>query len=164
MGTCLRLELEAAALYRRFRESASAPELVKMWDKMAGEEMHHAHLVDQLAMKRGFVAPAVSRDILTALVQRVEGIRREADLGALDDDRMLSITAALEFSEMDDLYGAICRGGGVDPDRGRGDHLAPLVEAVMARGSEGSVLRHLLAAMIRLHRRAPTAEFEETTL
>ena len=163
MGTCLRLELEAAALYRRFREAARAPELAKMWETMSAEEMHHAHLVDQLAMKRGFVAPALSRDLLTALVQRVEAIRREADLGALDDERMLSITAALEFSEMDDLFGSICRGGGVDPDRGRGDHLAPLVEAVMARGSEGSVLRHLLAAMIRLHRRSPTVELEDAT-
>jgi hypothetical protein len=134
-----------------------------MWETMAREEMHHAHLVDQLAMKRGFVVPAVSRDLLATLVQRVEAIRREADLAPLDEERMLSITAALEFSEMDDLFGAICRGGGVDPDRGRGDHLAPLVEAVMARGSEGGVLRHLLAAMIRLHRRAPDAGLDDVT-
>jgi hypothetical protein len=161
MGTCLRLELEAAALYRRFQGAASSPELAKMWETMSREEMHHAHLVDQLAMKRGFVVPAVARDLLAALVQRVEAVRHEADLGALDDERMLSITAALEFSEMDDLFGAICRGGGVDPDSGRGDHLAPLVEAVMTRACEGSVLRHLLAAMIRLHRRAPRAGLDD---
>jgi hypothetical protein len=70
---------------------------------------------------------------------------------------MLSITAALEFSEMDDLFGSICQAGGIDPDAGRADHLAPLLNVVLARKSGDGVLRHLLAAMIRLRRRAETA-------
>jgi len=153
MGTCLRLELEAAALYRRFKEAASSPELQAVWANMAADEMRHATLIDGLAMRRDFAPPEITRDVLAAVAERVEGVRREADHGLLDDDRMLSIAAALEFSEMDDLFAVICQTAGVEPDRGRGDHLAPLVHAVTSRESSGNVLPHLLAAMIRLHRR-----------
>jgi hypothetical protein len=155
MGTCLRLELEAAALYKRFEEASRAAGLKHLWAAMAEDEMHHAMLVDRLASRRGFVPPAIGHDVLAAVANRVAAVRREADRGALDDERMLAIAAALEFSEMDDLFTAICQTAGAEPDRGRGDHLAPLVMAVVARpSSSGNVLQHLLAAMIRLHRRA----------
>jgi hypothetical protein len=157
MGTCLRLELEASALYRRFQAVAPDAELSDLWETMAQAELHHAHMIDQLASRRGFTVPAISREALAAIVERIDAIRREADAPDLGSDRMLSITAALEFSEMDDLFGAICQAGGVDPDAGRADHLAPLMNVVLARESEGGVLRHLLAAMIRLRRRAETA-------
>jgi hypothetical protein len=153
MGTCLRLELEAAALYRRFEEAAGSPDLRGLWATMASDEMRHAAMIDRLAMRRDFAPPAISRDVLTAVADRVEAVRREADRGVLDDDKMLSIAAALEFSEMDDLFAVICQTAGVEPDRGRGDHLGPLVDAVTSRPSSGNVLQHLLAAMIRLHRR-----------
>jgi hypothetical protein len=155
MGTCLRLELEASALYRRFEAATLDPALKALWSTMSKEETRHAQFIDRLAANRQLVVPALSHDLLTAMVERVEAIRHEADTGELDDERMLSVAAALEFSEMDDLFGAICRTAGVDPEAGRGDHLAPLVEAVMARKTSGGVLRHLLAAMIRLQRRAP---------
>jgi hypothetical protein len=158
MGRCVRLELEASALYRRFQDATKAPELASLWARMSAEEAYHAQLIDQLAMRRHFAAPAIARDLLAAVVARVEAVRREADVRPLDDERMLSIAAALEFSEMDDLFATICQAAGVDPDRGRADHLTPLIEAVTARQGEGGVLRHLLAAMIRLHRRAPNAE------
>ena len=154
MGTCLRLELEAAALYRRFEEAAGSAELKRLWAAMAAEEAHHAALVHRLAMRRNFSPPAIGRDVLAAVAERVAEIRRQADVGVLDDDRMLSITAAVEFSEMDDLFSIICRSAGMEPDRERGDHLAPLVEAVTSRPSGGQVLQHLLAAMIRFYRRA----------
>ena len=157
MGTCLRLELEASALYRQFQAAAPDAELSDLWETMAREELHHAHLIDQLASRRGFTVPAISWEALAAVVERIDAIRGEGDAPDLGPDRMLSITAALEFSEMDDLFGAICQAGGVDPDVGRADHLAPLLNVVLARRSGDGVLRHLLAAMIRLRRRAETA-------
>ncbi len=160
LGTCLRLELEAAALYRRFQEAASDPELASVWETMSRAESHHAHVIDQLASRRRFVVPAVSYTLLTALVERVGAIRGEADDGDLTAERMLSITAALEFSEMDDLFAAICQSAGISPDAGRADHLAPLVEAVLARRDGDGVLRHLLAAMIRLRRRAGSNDLD----
>jgi len=160
LGTCLRLELEAAALYRRFQEAAPDPELASLWETMSRAETHHAHLIDELASRRRLLVPAVSHTLLTALVGRVGAIRGEADDGDLTAARMLSITAALEFSEMDDLFAAICRSGGISPDAGRADHLAPLVEAVLARKEGDGVLRHLLAAMIRLRRRAGSNDLE----
>jgi hypothetical protein len=154
LGTCLRLELEAAALYARFQGAAADHEMAALWETMSRAETHHAYLIEQLANRRRFVVPAVSRTVLGALVQRVDAVRSEADVGELTADRMLSIAAALEFSEMDDLFTAICQSGGVNPDQGRADHLAPLVQAVLARKEGDGVLRHLLAAMIRLRRRA----------
>jgi hypothetical protein len=155
MGTCLRLELEAAALYRRFEAAARTSEHKRLWAAMSADEMHHAMLVDRLATRPGFVPPAIGHDVLAAVAARVAAVRKEADRGVLDEDRMFAIAAALEFSEMDDLFTAICQTAGAEPDRGRGDHLAPLVTAVVARPSSGgNVLQHLLAAMIRLHRRA----------
>ena len=160
LGTCLRLELEAAALYRRFQQAASDPQLASLWETMSRAETHHAHLIDELASRRRFVVPTVSHSLLTALVERVAAIRAEADDGALTAERMLSITAALEFSEMDDLFAAICQSAGISPDAGRADHLGPLVEAVLARKEGGGVLRHLLAAMLRLRRRAGSNDLE----
>lgn len=157
MGTCLQLELEASALYRQFQAAAPDAELSALWETMARAELQHAHLIDQLASRRGFTVPAISQEALAAIVERIEAIRREADTPDLGADRMLSITAALEFSEMDDLFGAICRAGGIDPDAGRPDHLAPLLNVVLARRSGDGVLRHLLAAMIRLRRRSEAA-------
>jgi hypothetical protein len=161
MGTCLGLELEAAALYRRFQETTTDPDLAALWSGMSQEEMRHARMIDQLSQKRGFCAPALSAELLTDVVQRVEAIRATADVRDLGDERMLSIAAALEFSEMDDLFGTICRAAGVSPDAGRADHLAPLINAVLARKTGDSVLRHLLAAMIRLRRRAGPAGLDD---
>lgn len=157
LGTCLRLELEASALYRQFQAAAPDAQLSDLWETMARAELHHAHLIDQLASRRGFTVPAISWEALAAIVERIDAVRREADAPDLGADRMLSITAALEFSEMDDLFGAICQAGGIDPDAGRADHLAPLVDVVLARRGGDDVLRHLLAALIRLRRRADTA-------
>jgi hypothetical protein len=157
LGTCLRLELEAAALYKRFRSAATEPALIDMWETMSRAEVRHAQLIEQLAGRRDLTVPAVSRAALAALVERADAIRAQADVGPLDPDRMLSITAALEFSEMDDLFTAICQSGGISPDDGRADHLAPLVQAVIAREEGDRVLRHLLAAMLRLRRRAGAA-------
>ena len=117
MGTCLRLELEASALYRQFQAAAPDAELSALWETMAREELHHAHLIDQLASRRGFTVPAISREALAAVVERIDAVRGEADAPDLGPDRMLSITAALEFSEMDDLFGAICQAGGSIPTR-----------------------------------------------
>jgi hypothetical protein len=156
MGTCLRLELEASALYRRFQAEAPDAELSDLWETMARAELHHAHVIGQLASWRGFKVPAISWEALAAVVERIEAIRREGEAPDLGPDRMLSITAALEFSEMDDLFGAICQAGGIDPDAGRADHLAPLLNVVLARRSGDGVLRHLLAALIRLRRRGET--------
>lgn len=157
MGTCRQLELEAAALYRRFQLASDDPELCCLWEMMYREESHHARMIEAFADRRGFTVPAVSHDQLIALVERVEAIRREADLPNLSDERMLSIAAALEFSEMDDLFSAICRAAGAAPDGGRPDHLAPLIEAVLARSSEEGALRHVLAATLRLRRRTQSA-------
>jgi hypothetical protein len=154
MGTCLRLELEAAALYRRFHRATADTRLRALWDGMSHEETEHARKVDQLAGRAGLCVPAISRPRLAALAGRVEAVRRHAEAGDLSDARMLAITAALEFSEMDDLFDAICRQGGVSLDAGRAEHLAPLVAAVAGRESDGDVLRPLLAALVRLRRRA----------
>ncbi len=158
LGTCLRLELEAAALYQRFQAAAPDPELAALWETMARAETHHAITIDQISSRHRVEVPAVSREILTAVVERADAIRKEADVGDLTADRMLSIAAALEFSEMDDLFTAICRSAGVSPDAGRADHLAPLVQVVLARKQGDGVLRHLLAAMIRLRRRSGSPE------
>src|SRR5579863_998484 len=99
MGTCRQLELEAAALYRRFQLATDDPELCGIWEMMYREESRHAQLIEGFADRRGFTVPPVSRDQLIALVDRVEAIRREADLPDLSEERMLSIAAALEFSE-----------------------------------------------------------------
>lgn len=154
MGTCLRLELEAAALYKRFEAASAEAALRELWASMARAETHHAHLVAELATRRGFAVPAVPLSLLTAIVERTEAIRGEADASELTPDRMLGIAAALEFSEMDDLFTAICRAAGVSADGGRAEHLQPLVTAVLARQAGASVLPHLLAALIRLDRRA----------
>jgi hypothetical protein len=154
MGTSLRLEIEAAALYQRFQSATTDPELVELWQTMARAETHHARLIADLASVREFPVPVVPIRVLTAIVDRAEAIRREADEGPLTTERMLSITAALEFSEMDDLFTAICRSAGVSPDGGRADHLEPLIQAVLVRQSGDTILRHLLAALIRLERRA----------
>jgi hypothetical protein len=156
LGTCLRLELEAAALYRQFQAAATEIALIDLWETMSRAELRHAHLIEQLASRRDLTVPAVSRDALTALVKRTDALRAQADVGPLTDDRMLSITTALEFSEMDDLLTAICQSAGVSPDDGRADHLGPLVQAVVARQEGDGVLGHLLAAMLRLRRRAGT--------
>jgi hypothetical protein len=156
LGTCLRLELEAAALYKRFQGAATEIALIELWETMSRAEVRHAHLIEQLSGRRDLTVPAVSRGALTALVERTDAIRAQADVGPLTADRMLSITAALEFSEMDDLLTAICQSAGVSPDDGRADHLGPLVQAVLAREEGDGVLRHLLAAMLRLRRRAGT--------
>jgi hypothetical protein len=105
--------------------------LIDLWEAMSRAEIRHAHLIEQLAGRREGVVPAVSRAVL--------------------------ITTALEFSEMDDLFTAICQSAGVAPDDGRTDHLTPLVQAVLAREEGDRVLRHLLAAMLRLRRRAGSA-------
>jgi hypothetical protein len=157
MGTCRQLELEAAALYRRFQLASDDPELCCLWEMMYREETHHARMIEAFADRRGFTVPAISHDQLIALVERVEAIRREAEVPDLSEQRMLSIAAALEFSEMDDLFSAICRTAGAAPDGGRPDHLAPLIEAVLARSSEEGALRHILAATLRLRRRAHAA-------
>jgi hypothetical protein len=157
MGTCRQLELEAAALYRRFQLASEDHELCSLWETMYREESRHARLIEGFADRRGFVVPAVSHDRLISIVERVEAIRRQADDPDLNDERMLSIAAALEFSEMDDLFSAICQSAGVAPDAGRPDHLAPLVEAVLARSTEEGGLRHILAAMMRSRRRARSA-------
>lgn len=154
MGTCLRLELEAAALYKRFEAAAGESQLVELWATMARAETHHAHVIAELASRRGVAVPAVPVSLLTAIVARTEAIRSEADAGELTADRMLAISAALEFSEMDDLFTAICRAAGAPADAGRPQHLQPLVTAVLARQAGDSVLRHLLAALIRLDRRS----------
>lgn len=154
LGTCLRLELEAAALYKRFQNAASEPALIELWETMSRAEIQHAHLIEQLAGRRQLVIPAVSRAALAALAERVEAVRGQADVGALSADRMLSITAALEFSEMDDLFAVICQSAGFSPDEGRVDHLGLLVQVVSAREDGDRVLRHLLAGMLRLRRRA----------
>jgi len=154
MGTCLQMELEAAALYRRFRAATRDGGLHALWDGMSRDETEHARRVDQLAGRAGLIVPVISRAGLADLVRRVEAIRRQADVGVLTDQRMLAITAALEFSEMDDLFDAVCRQGGAPLDGARAGHLAPLVEAVAGRESNGDVLRYLLAAMVRLRRRA----------
>ncbi len=156
LGTCLRLELEAAALYKRFQGAATEIALIELWETMSRAEIRHAHLIEQLASRRELMVPAVSRAALTALVERADAIRAQADAGPLTPDRMLSITTALEFSEMDDLLTAICQAGGISPDHGRVDHLGPLVQVVLAREDGDSVLSHLLAAMLRLRRRAGT--------
>jgi hypothetical protein len=156
LRTCLRLELEAAALYRQFQAAATEIALIDLWETMSRAELRHAHLIEQLASRRDLTVPAVSRDALTALVKRTDALRAQADVGPLTDDRMLSITTALEFSEMDDLLTAICQSAGVSPDDGRADHLGPLVQAVVARQEGDGVLGHLLAAMLRLRRRAGT--------
>jgi len=157
MGTCRQLELEAAALYRRFQLASDDPELCCLWEMMYREESHHARMIEAVADRRGFTVPAISHDQLIALVERVEVIRGEADVPGLSEQRMLSIAAALEFSEMDDLFSAICRAAGVAPEGGRPDHLAPLIEAVLARSPEEGALRHILAATLRLRRRAQSA-------
>ena len=157
MGTCRQLELEAAALYRRFQLASEDPELCCLWEMMYREESRHARLIEGFADRRGFTVPAISHDQLIALVERIEAIRREADLPDLSEQRMLSIAAALEFSEMDDFFSAICKAAGVNPDAGRPDHLAPLIEAVLARSTDEGVLRHILAATMRLRRRARSA-------
>jgi len=154
LGTCLRLELEAADLYRRFQGAATEPALVELWETMARGESEHAHFIERLVHRRQFVVPAVSRATLTALVERVDAIRSQADVGALSADRMLSISAALEFSEMDDLFTVLCQSSGLLPDEGRLDHLGPLIHAVSEREDGDHVLRHLLAAMLRQRRRA----------
>jgi len=158
MGTCLRLELEAAALYKQFEAEAPDGELARLWAAMAAAETHHARLVSELASRRDFVVPAVPLSMLRGVVDRVGAIRGEAETAApLTAERMLGITAALEFSEMDDLFTAVCRAAGVSNEAGRAEHLAPLVEAVLARQSGDVVVRHLLAALIRLERRAGAA-------
>jgi hypothetical protein len=154
LGTCLQMELEAAALYRRFRAATADRRLYDLWDGMARDETDHARRVDQLAGRAGLTVPVISRPALTALALRVDAIRRRADVGDLTDQRRLAITAALELSEMDDLFDAVCRQGGASLDAGRATHLAPLIDAVAARQSEGDELRYLLAAMVRLRRRA----------
>jgi hypothetical protein len=156
LKTCFDLEKEAAVLYRRFQAAAPDPELRALWATMAHEEEFHAGLIEELSnqARTRYVAPAVPRDVLRAIVERVAGIRREADLFDLNADRMLSITAALEFSEMDDLFDAVCRASRVPVDVGRASHLRPLVEAALQRRSVDGILRHLLAAMIRLRRHA----------
>jgi hypothetical protein len=158
MGTCRQLELEAAALYRRFQNAAVDPGLCALWEAMSRDESRHAQLIEELASRPNFKVPTVSHQVLMGLVDRVEAIRREADVSDLNEQRMLSIAAALEFSEMDDLFGAICASAGVNPDAGRPNHLGPLVEAVMSRSTGDGVLRHLLAAMMRLRRRANSAD------
>jgi hypothetical protein len=157
LGTCLRLEIEAAALYKRFEAAATAPGLLDLWRTMARAEIGHARLIERLASRRDLIVPAVSRAALVALVQRADTIRAQADLGRLDPDRMLSIAAALEFCEMDDLFTAICQSAGVSPDEGRVEHLAPLVDAVLARRGGDRVLGDLLASLLRLRRRAGPA-------
>jgi hypothetical protein len=148
LGTCHRLELEAAALYKRFQGAATEPALIDLWETLSRAETLHARLIEELP---------VSRAALGALVERADAIRAQADVGTLSPDRMLSITTALEFSEMDDLFTAICRSAGLSPDEGRVDHLSPLIQAVLTREEGDRVLRHLLAAMLRLHRRAGPA-------
>jgi hypothetical protein len=154
LGTCLRLELEAAALYKRFQGAATDSALIDLWETMSHAEVQHARFIEELAGRRQLMIPAVSRSVLTALVERVDAVRTQADVGTLSEDRMLSIAAALEFSEMDDLFTAICRSAGVSPDEGRVDHLGGLLKVVLARQEGDRVLRHLLAAMLRLRRRA----------
>jgi hypothetical protein len=154
LGTCHRLELEAAALYKRFQGAATEPALIDLWETMSRAETLHARLIEELAVRRDVTVPPVSRAALGALVERADAIRAQADVGTLSPDRMLSITTALEFSEMDDLFTAICRSAGLSPDEGRVDHLSPLIQAVLTREEGDRVLRHLLAAMLRLHRRA----------
>ena len=154
---CLLLTCLTTMVLKAVAQAAPDAELSDLWETMAREELHHARLIDQLASRRGFTVPVISREALAAVVERIDAIRREGDAPDLGPDRMLSITAALEFSEMDDLFGAICQAGGIDPDAGRADHLAPLLNVVLARRSGDGVLRHLLAAMIRLRRRAETA-------
>ena len=163
LGTCLQLEIEAAALYKRFHAAATDPELAMLWDTMARAEAHHAHLISELATRRGLVVPVVPVSLLTAIVERTEAIRGEADNGELTADRTLAIAAALEFSEMDDLFTALCRAAGLSADAGRADHLDPLVRVVLARPSGDAILRHLLAAVIRLDRRANPIERLEST-
>jgi rubrerythrin len=155
MGTCLGLELEAAALYKRFQDAAGDAELAELWETMSHAETHHARMIAELANRPGFAVPSLPLALLSTIVERTEAIRREADAGELTDDRMLAIAAALEFSEMDDLFTAICRAAGVSHDSGRAEHIEPLVRLVLARQSGDGVLRHLLAALIRLDRRAP---------
>lgn len=155
MGTCLGLELEAAALYQRFAAATTDGDLAELWRDMSRAETHHAHLIAELANRRGFAVPPVPVRVLTAVVDKTEEIRRDADVADLTDDGMLAIAAALEFSEMDDLFTAICRAAGVSSEGGRAEHLAPLVKAVLARQAGGSALRHLVAALIRLDRRTP---------
>ncbi|HLK93188.1 MAG TPA: hypothetical protein VKZ18_25060 [Polyangia bacterium] len=157
LGTCHRLELAAAALYKRFQGAATEPALIDLWETMSRAEVRHARLIEELATRRDVTVPPVSRAALGALVERAEAIRAEADAGTLTPDRMLSITTALEFSEMDDLFTAICRAAGLSPDEGRVDHLSPLIQAVLSREEGDRVLRHLLAAMLRLRRRGGPA-------
>jgi hypothetical protein len=154
MGTCLRLELEAAALYRRFGTATADARLAALWDGMSVEETEHARKIYELACRHDLATPVIARARLANVVRRVEAVRRQADVGQLTDRRMLAITAALEFSEMDDLFDAVCHQAGVSLDAGRAGHLAPLVDAVARCESDGDVLRHLLAAMVRLRRRA----------
>lgn len=155
MGTCLRLELEAAALYKRFQSEAEGDDLIELWETMSRAETHHARLIADLASRRDLVVPSIPVSLLSSIVEHTEAIRREADAGELTAERMLAIAAALEFSEMDDLFTAICRAAGVSADGGRAEHLQPLVGTVLARQGGDAVLRHLLAALIRLERRVP---------
>lgn len=163
LGTCLRLEIEAAALYKRFHSAATDPELAILWDTMSRAEAQHAHLISELATRRGLVVPVVPVSLLTAIVEHTEAIRGEADIGELTAERTLAIAAALEFSEMDDLFTALCRAAGISADAGRAEHLDPLVRVVLARPSGDAILRHLLAALIRLGRRANPVERLEST-
>jgi hypothetical protein len=155
MGTCLRLELEAAALYKRFQSEACDPDMLDLWETMARAETHHARVIADLANRRDFAVPSVPMTLLSTIVERTDAIRREAEASDLTVDRMLAIAAALEFSEMDDLFTTICRAAGVSPDAGRAAHIEPLVQMVLARQGGDTVLRHLLAALIRLGRRVP---------
>jgi hypothetical protein len=129
---------------------------------MARAEAHHAHLISDLASRRGLVLPLVPVSLLTTVVERTEAIRGEAGVRELTSERTLAIAAALEFSEMDDLFTAICRAAGISADAGRAEHLDPLVRVVLARPSGDTILRHLLAAVIRLGRRAQPAETLES--
>lgn len=151
LGTCLRLELDAAELYRRFQVATRNPGLARIWSEMRATERLHARTVGALAERRDLAVPAISRDLLESLVSRVDAISREADEPGLDDRRMVTLAAVLEFSEMDDLFAAVCRAGGIDPEPNRAEHFETLASALDVPGLnlDGAV-RQLIRALIRV--------------
>lgn len=152
LETSLGLEKGAASLYRSFARRTARPRLCALWERMAAEEDRHAAVVASLAERENLALPVVPAGELSRVESHVAELFRAAEPPDLDDVGMVSIAAAIEMSEMDEIFGALCRAAGVDPDRGRAAHISDLTEAAIALGDTGTAMRHLLAAFIRLER------------
>jgi hypothetical protein len=153
LEACKRMELEAATIYQRFAARAGTPALRELWREMGEAELSHARAVDSLARRPDLRLPRIGRPELRRIEARFQTMADESESPSLDDAAMVALAAALEFSEMDDLFGTVCQAGGIDPDGGRADHICDLVQAATELGQLGTALRHMLASLIRLDRR-----------